>query len=375
MTTFSKRAFFGLCVLLVLLISSVYLSHLNLSVGTDSPALNPDENTSESAPAPQTAGDMLPKHPQSPQSETGEIHQHHAGCNHTLQSEIINDKAGTAVQRPSLDLPEDFLASFDGVEIGGSVSFPLPGGLTARGKLTRKRVDSYGYPLSIDGVLEQPGAGRFGFQKEDAPGKAWPLSGIVILEGDTRAYRAEPNPTQPGSAHLVASPIEDVLCYRFPTLPAQFTETPITGAALPADHPTNIPIPDYQNGVIPLQSLPGVTAVLYLDFDGEEGPHERWGDFDALPATDLSVANIFGIWRRVAEDYAPFNLNVTTDLQVYLDAPENSRQRIIVTPTSTALPGSGGGGGCFCRFIQLERQRPCLGFLLQWKRCRRSHLA
>ena len=125
MIPYSKRAFFGLCLLLVLLISSVYLSHLNLSVGTDSPALNPDGNTSESAPAPQTAGDMLPEHAQSPQSETEEIHQHHAGCNHTLQSEIINDKAGPVAQRPSLDLPEDFLASFDEVEIGGSVSFPL----------------------------------------------------------------------------------------------------------------------------------------------------------------------------------------------------------------------------------------------------------
>ena len=39
----------------------------------------------------------------------------------------------------------------------------------------------------------------------------------------------------------------------------------------PQTHPTNIPIPRYQT-VLPLQSLPGATAVLYLDFDGEKGP-------------------------------------------------------------------------------------------------------
>ena len=44
----------------------------------------------------------------------------------------------------------------------------------------------------------------------------------------------------------------------------------------------------------------------------------------------------------MAEDFGPFNLNVTTDLQAYLDAPENSRQRCIITPTDDAAPGAGG---------------------------------
>ena len=38
----------------------------------------------------------------------------------------------------------------------------------------------------------------------------------------------------------------------------------------------------------------------------------------------------------------PFNINVTTDIRVYQAAPENSRQRCICTPTSTAAPGAGG---------------------------------
>ena len=62
------------------------------------------------------------------------------------------------------------------------------------------------------------------------------------------------------------------------------------------------------------------TGVLYLDFDGEEGPHAGWGSFDAA-AYNTTNPQIRAIWERVAEDFAPFNLNVTTDLNVFLAAP------------------------------------------------------
>ena len=74
-----------------------------------------------------------------------------------------------------------------------------------------------------------------------------------------------------------------------------------------------------------------------LDFDGEEGPHSGWGNFDAA-SYNFDNAEITEIWERVAEDFAPFNLNVTTDLQVYRNAPESSRQRCIITPTNNASP-------------------------------------
>src|ERR1039457_4133710 len=38
----------------------------------------------------------------------------------------------------------------------------------------------------------------------------------------------------------------------------------------------------------------------------------------------------------------PFNINVTTDIKIYQAAPENSWQRCICTPTTTAAPGAGG---------------------------------
>ena len=45
---------------------------------------------------------------------------------------------------------------------------------------------------------------------------------------------------------------------------------------------------------------------------------------------------------RVAEDYRPFNVNITTDSTVFLAAPLNRRVRIIITTTSAWCPGVGG---------------------------------
>ncbi|MHC4404509.1 MAG: golvesin C-terminal-like domain-containing protein, partial [Planctomycetota bacterium] len=71
-----------------------------------------------------------------------------------------------------------------------------------------------------------------------------------------------------------------------------------------------------------LDSLPGADASLYLDFDGHFDA--QWGgysnvttpafDQDGDPNTfsDGELATITRIWEYVAEDYAPFHLNVTT---------------------------------------------------------------
>ncbi|MFP6898797.1 MAG: M12 family metallo-peptidase [Roseibacillus sp.] len=106
--------------------------------------------------------------------------------------------------------------------------------------------------------------------------------------------------------------------------------------------------------------------MLYLDFDGEEGPHEGWGDFDAAPF-NFANSKIKNIWERVSEDFSPFNLNVTTDLQVFLEAPETSRQRRIITNTKDAAPSAGGVayGGSF----NWSGDTPCWGYLAGTKTC------
>jgi hypothetical protein len=216
----------------------------------------------------------------------------------------------------------------------GEIDFPLPDGRTARGRIETRIPGPGGEIEGVSGSLVVPGKGRFVFQREAAPGVLWPLSGVVEFEGCQMAYRVE---TRGPESHLVALPAGEVFCERMTVSPAGI----VSREKPPTEHPTDVPIPAYQNGVVPLQSLPGVPAVAYLDFDGEEGPHVLWGDFDA-DAYPYTNDEIHSIWLRVSEDFAPFTINVTTDLAVFLEAPVNSRQRCIITPTSTAKPGTGG---------------------------------
>ena len=95
------------------------------------------------------------------------------------------------------------------------------------------------------------------------------------------------------NTQLTLHDADKVSCVGLPVPPVDLARTDDADDAekdflLPIEHPSDIPIPEYQNGVILLKSLPGATGV------------------------------------------------------VYLDAPETSRQRCIITPTDDASPGAGG---------------------------------
>ena len=76
--------------------------------------------------------------------------------------------------------------------------------------------------------------------------------------------------------------------------------------------------------VFDLHSLPGAQRTIVLDFNGHDARGTAWGNTEAQntapysidgdPATfnDDEKAVIHSVWQRVAEDYAPFAVNVTT---------------------------------------------------------------
>jgi Ca2+-binding RTX toxin-like protein len=81
------------------------------------------------------------------------------------------------------------------------------------------------------------------------------------------------------------------------------------------------------NNVFKLHSNPNAKHTIYLDFDGHISENTYWND-TTLPKiispaydTDGNVAvfslaerkDILGIWQRVVEDFAPFEVNVTTE--------------------------------------------------------------
>ncbi|WP_221032057.1 immunoglobulin domain-containing protein [Actomonas aquatica] len=108
-------------------------------------------------------------------------------------------------------------------------------------------------------------------------------------------------------------------------------------------------------------SRPGSTNVLYLDFSGHTVTGTSWNsgtgaaatyvgvpyDIDDDPTTfsDAEQADIFAIWERVAEDYAPFDIDVTTEEPATFTSTTG---RVLITRSTDAndvnMPSSNAGG-------------------------------
>jgi hypothetical protein len=104
-----------------------------------------------------------------------------------------------------------------------------------------------------------------------------------------------------------------------------YSETDEIPVDPPQDAPTLV-FPAAQT--FTLHSRPGANRVLYIDFNGELVSGTAWNtyynggqdlvapafDIDGAPATfsDTELAIVQNVWQRVAEDYAPFDIDVTT---------------------------------------------------------------
>ncbi len=93
-----------------------------------------------------------------------------------------------------------------------------------------------------------------------------------------------------------------------------------------------------------LNSFPSAVSTIFLDFDGQFVQSTVWNGGNPLncAASGMTDPQITEAFNRVAEDYRPFDINITTDSAVFLAAPLNKRIRIIVTTTSAWYPGVGG---------------------------------
>lgn len=136
-----------------------------------------------------------------------------------------------------------------------------------------------------------------------------------------------------------------------------------TGAAIPATIPAAAGLP--QAAPVPiatppvLNSRPGATASIYLDFNGGIVSGTQWNsdegiaswdcrpfdtDADETTFSDAEQLDIQRIWERVAEDFAPWDVNVTTVLP-----SSGTWSRAMITrdtdATAQLLPSSGSAAG------------------------------
>lgn len=109
-------------------------------------------------------------------------------------------------------------------------------------------------------------------------------------------------------------------------------------------------------------SYPSATATIFLDFDGHTVSGTPWNSSGPIVCrpSGLTNENIANIFYRVAEDYRPFNVNVTTDSVKYFTAPHNRRMRVIITVTSDWYGQA--GGVAFIGSFTWGNQTPCFVF-------------
>lgn len=103
-------------------------------------------------------------------------------------------------------------------------------------------------------------------------------------------------------------------------------------------------------------SRPGAPVTVYLDFDGETLTNRHWNTDSGIPTLNFAPANAVtdraSVWAAVAEDYAPFNVNVTTtrpsDAKLYKTSADDNEygSHVIITDSyDEVLPAAADSGG------------------------------
>ena len=151
------------------------------------------------------------------------------------------------------------------------------------------------------------------------------------------------------------------LFYNEPTSAAANLAAGAAAAGAPAATPLALaPLTD----TFKLHSLPGAAHIVYLDFDGQTMSGNAWTagynggadivappfDTDGIPGTfsDAELTAIQQTWQRVAEDYAPFNVDVTTEYlgESYLTRTDSADNlygnRVLISPMSSYIGRYGG---------------------------------
>jgi len=128
-----------------------------------------------------------------------------------------------------------------------------------------------------------------------------------------------------------------------------------------------------------LHSKPGTSKVLYLDFNGHTTSKTPWNDnynngrsFRSAPFdqdgnpkqfSDSERTMIQHIWQRVAEDFYPFDVDVTTEDLGKREMSKAQRQRAVISETCWIDGGCPGGIGYLNSFTWINKDAPVFAFI------------
>ncbi|WP_027394143.1 PKD domain-containing protein [Aquimarina latercula] len=190
--------------------------------------------------------------------------------------------------------------------------------ISYKGKITKTEGNTDTY--SIIGSINDDNTSTFHITKQNNI-----ISGHIVLYKEKIAYRYYSDDVNTVLVQKID--IHKVLCIDYEKVTSEETNTNKASSRAPL-----------------LSSLPGSAYTVYLDFDGEVVSDTWWVNGATINAqpTGYSDAKITEIWRIMAEDFRPFDINITTDRTAFESTPINQRMMCIFTPTTDAAPGSGG---------------------------------
>ncbi len=141
-----------------------------------------------------------------------------------------------------------------------------------------------------------------------------------------------------------------------------------------------------------LHSKPHASRVIHLDFDGHTTSGTSWkggATFTSPPySTDSSsafntteLANIQEIWKRVSEDYAPWDVDVTTEPPPLESLRKSSSGdtaygvRVVIGGSSMDWYGASAGGVAYIGSFSWNSDTPCFVFPAQLSNGRTKYVA
>jgi len=235
------------------------------------------------------------------------------------------------------------------LSVGSPVTLPLFDGVVAKGHVVLNRAASSDQPAAISGKIEAPFVGSFAIVEDPVLG----LMGFVLPEQGDTAYEIES--INSGEVYFDEVPKGELVCSPYPAHPSfrPAARAAVSSGTRSAGTQAAVPV---------LRSRSNAKGVLYLDFDGAVVTDPFWAGgatINALPS-NLSNEKITDIWKVIAEDFRPFDVNVTTVESDYTNGKIGSRMRSIFTPTDDAMPGV--GGVAYLGSFKWSGTTPCWSF-------------
>lgn len=362
---FNKRAL-SLTFIVVLLIGAFVILGLSDDKGSVTPT---DLASNGEVATPDSTEVASLSEPDNAEQEAVVEEAHAADCDHCLALKTSADAEPILSTKPELDyifknlsaykdriIPKATFDFLKGSRIGDKASLQIAGqDYEGRVSVVRENhalARTYGVALQdeLGALLVTSDAGGY-------------MRGHLMFVGDSRAITFEEVKFRNEGQHepslvFYENKISDIFCASPDAVyngsgASSPTQSGFGQAAVPG---TSAAITSIGDIVVPsLQSIPDAEFVMYLDFDGEEVTNTPWNltdfyddgaDVESILALPLARADeaewVELVWRRVVEDFAPFEINITTDRAVYDAAAIDQRLHVVITLTNTAAVGAGG---------------------------------